>query len=262
MLIKEQIDRLNSLQNLDLEILKIKSLIEWLPFELNNVNKKFENINLDIDHEKKIINLAKERIGREEQLCHDKKILLKKSEKNRENVTDSREFNFLEKEIELYNLDILVGEKRIRNDNEIIEKSNLKIENLFNKISEINDDIKIKKLVINESLIEKNKELEILLFEREQLSKSLEKNILERYEKIKKDSNNKLGAVEVYKNSCGSCNIIIPIQRIIEINLCKSIYVCENCAVYLLPSFSYDIENSFEEKIVNENNNTESDFDE
>jgi len=153
----------------------------------------------------------------------------KKYEKQSENVKNSREFEAINKEIEMQQLEVKLAEKHIKDANEEMGE---KVRNL---------DVAKKQIATKEGVLNhKKSELEKIIVDTEKeekqfrkLSDTARKEVDERllysYDRIRTNFRNGLAVVPVERDACGGCFNAIPPQRQSEIRLHKKIIICENC---------------------------------
>ncbi len=93
------------------------------------------------------------------------------------------------------------------------------------KEAEINREISEAKLTV-----EKAKEnIETIQKERDEFAKTIDKNILSQYERIR-ESRNGQGIATVDGESCSGCNMVLRPQLIVQATKCKELVYCDNCS--------------------------------
>jgi predicted nucleic acid-binding Zn-ribbon protein len=160
--------------------------------------------------------------------------LTSKYEKQSENVKNNREFEAINKELEMQGLEIKLAEKHIRDANEELTEK-IKVLDAAKKTIAVKDGV----------LTHKKGELEKIIADTEIEEKELRKNseaarshiddrLLYSYDRIRNSYRNGLAVVTVERDACGGCFNSIPPQRQSEIRLHKKIIVCENCGRILV----------------------------
>jgi predicted nucleic acid-binding Zn-ribbon protein len=160
--------------------------------------------------------------------------IIAKYEKQSDNVKNNREFEAINKELEMQGLEIKLGEKHIRDANEELGEK-IKILDAAKKTIAVKDGV----------LTHKKSELEKIIADTEIEEKELRKNsedarahiderLLYSYDRIRNSYHNGLAVVTVERDACGGCFNSIPPQRQSEIRLHKKIIVCENCGRILV----------------------------
>jgi hypothetical protein len=232
--IHEQLTQLFNLQKIDSKLDEIKVMKGELPMEvadfedelagLNTRKTKLSNAIEDFDNDVRNYNTT----------AKESAALIEKYEKQLEKVKNNREFDALNKEIELQKLEIQLMEKKIK---EATAGKNTKAESLKSieeKIAIREKDLKVKKDEL-ESIIEKTeKEEEKLIKESVKERKNVEPRLLKAYDKIRTSYRNGLAIAVVKRESCGGCFNKIPPQKQIEIGMMKNIVACEHCGRILV----------------------------
>jgi predicted nucleic acid-binding Zn-ribbon protein len=234
--VQEKLVSICKLQKIDSKIDEINKLRGELPMEVKDLEDEIEGLNTrisHIDHEIQIINndiLSKQNIQAEA------RELLKKYEKQQNNVKNSREFEAINKEIELNELEIKACDKKIKDANYEKEEQNAQKAKIELMIQEKQELLKIKATELSKITEETEKEEKELLIQREQAAMAVEPRLLTAYNRIRGSYRNGLAVVPVERDSCGGCYNVIPPQRQSEIRLRKKMIVCEHCGRIMIDS--------------------------
>jgi len=214
--IDSKIDEINKLRGeLPMEVKDLEDEIAGLQTRINNIDNEIEVINRDITRKQNAQVEARE--------------LLKKYEKQQNNVKNSREFEAINKEIELQELEIRACEKKIKDANaEKVEQESSK-DAIKAMIAEKEEVLKLKQGELQKIIAETEKEESTLLVKREKAALDVEPRLLLSYNKIRTSYRNGLAVVPVERDSCGGCFNVIPPQRQSDIRLRKKMIVCEHC---------------------------------
>ena len=214
--IDSKIDEINKLRGeLPMEVKDLEDEIAGLQTRINNIDNEIEVINQDITRKQNAQVEARE--------------LLKKYEKQQNNVKNSREFEAINKEIELQELEIRACEKKIKDANaEKVEQESSK-DAIKAMIAEKEEVLKLKQGELQKIIAETEKEESTLLVKREKAALDVEPRLLLSYNKIRTSYRNGLAVVPVERDSCGGCFNVIPPQRQSDIRLRKKMIVCEHC---------------------------------
>jgi predicted nucleic acid-binding Zn-ribbon protein len=159
---------------------------------------------------------------------------IKRYQKQLEEVKNNREYEALQKEIELAKLDIQLSEKRVRE-----AKSHLEGKRDSIAVSETRFDAKQRELdakkVELQSIIEKTEQEENRLKSLSDKARfGIEDRLLLAYDKTRRTYRNGLAVVTVERSSCGGCFNSVPPQIQLEIGLHKRIIACEHCGRILV----------------------------
>ena len=113
--VEERLRALYSLQLVDSEIDKIKILRGELPLEVQDLEDEIAGLETRLGNLKEeVVNLEKS-VSKKNNEITDAEALIKKYEEQQKNVRNNREFDSLSKEIEYQNLEIELFNKKIRN---------------------------------------------------------------------------------------------------------------------------------------------------
>jgi predicted nucleic acid-binding Zn-ribbon protein len=159
---------------------------------------------------------------------------IKKIEKDLINAKTNHEYKELLKVKAQHEKDIINIEDKIlelMEEIEALEEEKKKLEELLDK------EVK----VIEEKIAKKEKEkeetqqkLEELIKQKEEFKKSIEPNLLKKYELIKKRVNDGIVIATVDDNICSGCFMIIPPKLLNELIKNKDkLYQCPNCGRFL-----------------------------
>ena len=216
-----EIDKIRILRGeLPLEVEDLEDEIEGLKTRIENTTDEIKELRARINELKTKIDLANEKLaGYKSQL---------------DNVRNNREYDLLNKEIEVQTLEIELCNKRIReaaaaekNKEELIERSKATLE-------ERSQDLEVKKNELDEIVAETKAEEEKLREKAKNLEISIEPRLLTAFKRIRKNSRNGLGIVYVQRDACGGCFAKIPPQRQLDVRMRKKVIVCEYCGRILI----------------------------
>jgi predicted nucleic acid-binding Zn-ribbon protein len=166
----------------------------------------------------------------------DAKALVKKYEKQLENVKNNREYEALTKEIEIQGLEQMAAEKRIKNIQFDIEQKKSSLDNLQSDLEGRKTDLKTKKGELDNIINETEKEEQELLKVRATAVTVADERLVSSYERIRRGVKNGIGVANIQRDSCSGCFAGIPPQRQSDIKQRKKIIVCENCGRVLIDS--------------------------
>jgi len=232
--VEEKLSSLVNLQKVDSKLDEIGILKGELPMEVADLEDEIQGLHsrkLRIEEE---INGITEFIAQKKEGIKEAEAMVKKYEKDSENVKNNREFEAINKEIEMQQLEVKLCEKHIKDANdEVAEKAGA--------LEKANKAIATKDSVLNG----KKGELEKIITSTEKEEKQFNKlaedarshvddRLLTSYIKIRKNYRNGLAVVPVERDACGGCFYSIPPQKQSEIKQRKKVMVCENCGRILV----------------------------
>ena len=237
--VAEKLKTLYALQQADTEIDKILQLrgelpmeVEALEAELVELKAKAERISELIEGYTSSISANKLNIAE----CDDQ---IEKYKSQLDNISNSREYDSLNKEIENQGLLRMIAEKNINETKErIFEKKN-ELEVVKEKIAVRTEDLKAKNEELATIVEATSKEEETLRANRDACAAKIDARTMSAYEHIRHSCNNHLAVVSVFNgDSCGGCFNTIAPQKLIEIASNRKMIVCEYCGRILVnPDF-------------------------
>jgi uncharacterized protein len=232
--VEERLRALFSLQLVDSEIDKIKTLRGELPLEVQDLEDEIAGLETRLGNLKEeVVNLEKS-VSKKHNEITDAEGLIKKYEEQQKNVRNNREFDSLSKEIEYQNLEIELFNKKIKEFNFQIDEKKLVIVDSEGTLSERKTDLENKKSELDEIISDTQKEEEGLYKKLETIEEIIEDRLLTAYKRIRANARNGLAVVPVQRDACGGCFNQIPPQRQLDIKSRKKIIVCEYCGRILV----------------------------
>jgi hypothetical protein len=232
--VEDRLRALYSLQLVDSEIDKIKTLRGELPLEVQDLEDDIAGLETRINNlREEVVNLEKS-VQKKHNEIIDSEALIKKYEEQQKNVRNNREFDSLSKEIEYQNLEIELYNKKIREFNAQIEEKNAVIAESEELLSERKSDLENKQSELDEIISDTQKEEEGLYKKQDKVQGLIEERLLAAYKRIRSNARNGLAVVPVQRDACGGCFNQIPPQRQLDIKSRKKIIVCEYCGRILV----------------------------
>ena len=147
--VEQKLKALYKLQVIDSKIDKLRAVRGELPMEVADLEDEIVGLNTRKDNILNEIKAMEENISGFKTKIMDAKALNKKYEKQLDNVKKNREFEALQKEIEITGLEIQAAEKKIKNLQFDIEQKNLAIAALETELEGRHTDMKNKKSELN-----------------------------------------------------------------------------------------------------------------
>lgn len=232
--VEDRLRALYSLQMVDSEIDKIKTLRGELPLEVQDLEDEIAGLETRLGNLKdEVVNLEKA-ISKKNIEITEAEGLIKKYEDQQKNVRNNREFDSLSKEIEYQRLEIELFNKKIKEFDAQIREKKVVIEESEATLSERKSDLENKKSELDEIISDTQKEEENLYSKSEKVQTVIEDRLLQAYKRIRSNARNGLAVVPVTRDACGGCFNQIPPQRQLDIKSRKKIIVCEYCGRILV----------------------------
>jgi uncharacterized protein len=232
--VEERLRALYSLQLVDSEIDKIKTLRGELPLEVQDLEDEIAGLETRLGNLKEEVVSLEKAVSKKHNEITDAEALIKKYEDQQKNVRNNREFDSLSKEIEYQNLEIELFNKKIKEFNFQIDEKKVVIGESEVTLSERKTDLENKKSELDEIISDTQKEEEGLYKKLETIEEIIEDRLLTAYKRIRSNARNGLAVVPVQRDACGGCFNQIPPQRQLDIKSRKKIIVCEYCGRILV----------------------------
>jgi predicted nucleic acid-binding Zn-ribbon protein len=232
--VEEKLVNLYKLQTVDSKIDEIEVLRGELPMEVKDLEDEVQGLLNRQTRIEEEINGITEFIESKKEAIKESEGLLVKYEQQSENVKNNREFEAINKEIEMQGLEIKLAEKHIRDANEELSEK-IKVLDAAKKTIAVKDGVlqhkkgELEKIIADTEIEEKE-----LRTKSADARGHIDERLLYSYDRIRASYRNGLAVVTVERDACGGCFNSIPPQRQSEIRLHKKIIVCENCGRILV----------------------------
>ena len=227
--VADKLEQLEELQGIHSKIDAIHILKGELPIgvadledEIAGTQKRVAKVQAEIDD-------AQGEIEHRKTLMKEAQSLITKYDKQLHNVKNIREFDALNKEIELQKLEIQLAEKKIREANFTIENHQKQLDEIQKRLDSKEKDLDIKKKELQNIIKDTEKEEKELNAKAVEMEADVEERFLLAFNRIRKSYKNGLAVVKVSRNACGGCFGFIPPQTQSEIRTKKKISTCEHC---------------------------------
>lgn len=237
--VAEKLKTLYELQNADSAIDKILQLRGELPLEVEALEAELEDLKLKseaLEAEIAEINAA---VAAHKNSIVDCDAQIARYKEQVDNITNSREFDSINKEIENQELLRMIAEKRIGEAREAISQKRMELEVIKDKQDIKTADLQAKQEDLASIIESTAKDEAVLMARRQVCAEKIDARTMAAYERIRSSVHNHLAVVPVYNgNACGGCMSTIPPQRLIDIAANKRLIICEYCGRILLnPDF-------------------------
>jgi uncharacterized protein len=232
--VEEKLTSLVRLQKIESKMDEIRILKGELPMEVADLEDEIQGLHarqLRIEEE---INGITDFIEQKKNAIKDAQELIKKYEKQSENVKNNREFEAINKEMEMQQLEVKLCEKHIKDANEEIAEKAIALERAKKAIATKDGVLQSKKAELEKIISTTEKEEKDLGKKATDARDHVDNRLLASYEKIRTNYRNGLAVVPVERDACGGCFNYIPPQKQSEIKQRKKVMVCENCGRILV----------------------------
>lgn len=232
--VEEKLSSLIHLQKIDSKLDEINILKGELPMEVADLEDEIQGLHARKTRIEEEINGITEFIEERKNAIKESEALIKKYEKDSENVKNNREFEAINKETEMQKLEIRLAEKHIKDANEEIAEKVVLLDKAKKNITTKESSLEVKKAELEKIIAANEKEEKQFLKLSAEAKDGVEPRLLASYEKIRSNFRNGLGVVPVVRDACGGCFYAIPPQKQSEIKQHKKIIACENCGRILV----------------------------
>jgi hypothetical protein len=232
--IEQKLKALYKLQIIDTQISKLQAIRGELPNEVADLEDDIAGMETRLANMANEVKAIEDSISVNKTRIIDAKALAKKYEKQLEGVKNNREYDALNKEIEIQGLEQQAADKRIKNANFEAEQKKNNIAALDSELVGRKQDLKNKKDELESIIADTEKEEALLNKDREKAVVVADDRLVTSYNKIRTSMKNGMGVAVIMRESCGGCFAGIPPQRQADIKLRKKIIVCENCGRVLV----------------------------
>ncbi len=232
--VEEKLSAVLTLQKIDSKIDEIRTLKGELPMEVKDLEDEIEGLNTRLQN----LNAEDENINKfiaaKQDAKKEAQALIKKYEKQQDNVKNNREFEAINKEMEMQELEMKLNDKHIKDAQiELKERVGVRVKT-EEKIAEVEESLKAKKAELEKIIKDTEKEETQLATKSADAKGKVDERLLSAYERIRESYKNGLAVVPIVRDSCGGCFNVIPPQRQSEIRQRKKIIVCEHCGRILV----------------------------
>jgi len=232
--IEEKLKDLVALQNIYSKLDEINKLKGELPLEVSDLEDEIRGLEKRVARFKEDREDLEDVITTQRMKVKESEALIARYEEQLNNVKNSREFDALNKEIEMQKLEQQLAEKRIREAEEQITAKNSVIEESEEVLKSRQSDLEVKKKELEKISAETLKEEKSLTKKAESKRKEVEERYLKAFDRIRNAYANGLAVVIYERDSCGGCHAKIPTQKQVEIRQHKKIIICEHCGRILV----------------------------
>ena len=227
--VQEKLSSLVTLQKIESKLDELKILKGELPMEVSDLEDEIQGLHARQTRIEEEVNGITEFIEQKKVIIKDAQALGKKYEKQSENVKNNREFEAINKEIEMQQLDVKLAEKHIKDANEEITEKATALDKAKKAIAAKEGVLGTKKEELEKIIASTEKEEKHFNKLAAEAKTHVDTRLLASYEKIRKSYRNGLAVVSVERDACGGCFNAIPPQKQSEIKQHKKIMICENC---------------------------------
>ncbi len=234
---QEKLRTLYALQAADNDIDRLVQLRGELPEEVSALEEEVESLKAKYARVEQLIDGYNQNIAASKQEIVEFDAEIEKYRSQLGNISNSREFDSINKELENQGLLRAIAEKNINEAKEAIEERKADLDRISDRITIREGDLASKKEELSSIVESTAKEEAALKKRREEFTSKLDERTLSAYERIRNSTHNHLAVVSLfpknedgtYGDACGGCFHTITPQRMIDIASGKKLVICEHC---------------------------------
>ena len=237
--VEEKLKTLYALQEADSAIDKIVQLRGELPSEVEALENEIADLKARMSQGNAVIDAYNDTITENKQNIVECDLQIEKYQKQLDDISNSREYDSINKEIENQGLLRQIAQKTINDTRTAIMEKKEDLENLKDYIAVRSEDLKAKKEELATIVESTSKEEKKLLEKRSECAAKIDPRTMSAYDRIRASVHNHLAVVSVYNgDSCGGCFNTITPQRLVDIASNKKLIICEHCGrIIVNPDF-------------------------
>ena len=237
-LAQEKLKTLFELQNTDIELDKLLQLRGELPEEVASLENEVESLKAKYARIEQLIKGYNDGIEQDKKHIEELDSEIEEYRKKLENISNSREYDSVNKELENQGLLRDISEKHIREAREAIDARRSDLERISDNIAIREADLEAKREELSTIVDSTSAQEKELVKRREAFTSKLDERTLSAYERIRKSTHNHLAVVSLFPpksedgtfgDACGGCFHTITPQRLIDIASGKKLVICEHC---------------------------------
>jgi uncharacterized protein len=218
-----------------------------LPLKVKELEKKTESFKELVDETRGILDDIKKFVSVSKVTLVELKTKEEKLAKQQFKVRNNKEFDAITKEIEHLRAEHLGLTDKLRTEALKEENLNRILESQVKEFEESKIELTASQEQLSILASDQNEEVNLLLAKRKRLTKKVNKDSIDEYERIRKYHVDPV--VKINKNSCSGCFNSVPPQKIVEIrNQLDKLFFCENCGRILFTE-EFTIDESMIEKL-------------
>ena len=237
--VEEKLKTLYALQEADSAIDKIIQLRGELPSEVEALEDEIGDLKAKLAQGNAVIEAYNQTISTSKQNIVDCDAQIEKFQKQLETISNSREYDSINKEIENQGLLRQIAIKSVNDSKVAISEKKEELASMQDYITIREGDLKAKQeelATIVESTAKEEVKLEAV---RKACAAKIDPRTMSAYERIRSSVHNHLAVVSVYNgDSCGGCFSMITPQRLVDIASGRKLIICEHCGrIIVNPNF-------------------------
>jgi len=228
----QDLENLRILQKIDNQINDIEVFLSVVPKSILDLQQTFEEKSIKFDEiNNQMVSIKSEKLMSEKEY-EEKKNLFSNAQKKLSTVKNNKEYEAVLKELDTLKKEINNLEYKVLELSDNLEKYTKETDELKGEISKIEEELNKLRAEKDEANKGKINELSRLKEERDEAAGKIKKQLLSKYETIRKVRNN-LAIVRVENETCTGCYMKVPPQLFVEVKKNTHIQQCPNCQRFL-----------------------------
>ena len=225
---REQIGRVVQLQEIEIKINKIKSVLEVIPGKISSLDNEIRDAEQDMEMKKSLVDELRKKYRLNESDYQSNLSILRKSQEKLAAVKTNKEYQSILKEIDDIKAKNSLVEDEMLKSLDVIETTERETVTLKKEFLEIKDRIDREKEIIKEKIGQSETDLAELDEERGSVAKNIDKEIMSKFN-IVKGLTKGTAIAPVLDSICRGCNMNIPPQMYNDLQRFDSIKFCPHC---------------------------------
>ena len=232
--VQDKLAALVKLQKIDSKLDEFAILKGELPMEVSDLEDEIQGLHSRRIRIEEEINGINDYIETRKEAIKEADAMAQKYEKQSTSVKNSREFEAINKEIEMQQLEMKLAEKHIKDANEEMGEKVRTLDIAKKQIATKDGVLNHKKSELEKIIVDTEKEEKHFRKTSEKAREDIDERLLYSYDRLRGSYRNGLAVVAVERDACGGCFNSIPPQKQSEIRLHKKVIICENCGRILV----------------------------
>lgn len=245
--IAQKLEQLYKLQTIDTRLNQLRAVRGELPMEVSDLEDELIGLNTRLSNFTVEIETFSEQILANREQIRTSTDLIRKYKAQLENVKNNREFDALNKEVEIQDLTIQAAEKKIGEIERSVKLKEELISEVQSRLDEREKDLENKKSELQEITEETEKEEAAIATEKTNALDSVDEKLIKAYERIRDNFRNGIAVAPILRGACGGCFAKVPPQLQSDIRQSKKIVICEACGRIQIDAHMAGIEEHVEE---------------
>ena len=225
---REQIGRVVQLQEIEIKINKIKSVLEVIPGKISSLDNEIRDAEQDMEMKKSLVDELRKKYRLNESDYQSNLSILRKSQEKLAAVKTNKEYQSILKEIDDIKAKNSLVEDEMLKSLDVIETTERETVTLKKEFLEIKDRIDREKEIIKEKIGQSETDLAKLDEEHGTIAKNIDKEIMSKFN-IVKGLTKGTAIAPVLDSICRGCNMNIPPQMYNDLQRFDSIKFCPHC---------------------------------